>query len=51
VNTDRAALMARLADLIDDLTTPEVVELASLLDAMARRLGRSVTATNSKDDP
>jgi hypothetical protein len=36
---DRAALMARLADLIEHLTTPEVVELASLLDAMARRHG------------
>jgi hypothetical protein len=36
---DRAALLARLFDLVDDLTDPEVVEVRSLLDAIARHHG------------
>jgi hypothetical protein len=35
----RAALQTRLAELIDKLTIPEVVELGSLLDSMARAHG------------
>jgi hypothetical protein len=36
---DRAALLVRLFDLVDDLTDPEVVEVRSLLDAIARHHG------------
>jgi hypothetical protein len=39
VAEDRAALVARLAELIEVLIHPEVVELASLLDGMARAHG------------
>jgi hypothetical protein len=35
----RTALLTQLANVIDDLSYPEIVELASLLDAMTRRLG------------
>jgi hypothetical protein len=35
----RAQLLPRLADLIMALTDPEVLELASLLDALARAHG------------
>jgi hypothetical protein len=34
---DRAALITRLIEVVPHLTDPEVVELRSLLDAMARR--------------
>jgi hypothetical protein len=37
VDDKRAALLPRLADLVMTLTDPEVIELASLLDAMARK--------------
>jgi hypothetical protein len=33
----RAALLPRLADLVMALTDPEVIELASLLDALERK--------------
>jgi hypothetical protein len=36
---DRAALLARMFDLVDDLTDPEAVEVRSLLDAIARHHG------------
>jgi hypothetical protein len=39
IPADRAALMARMAELVGVLTYPEVVELRSLLDAMARAHG------------
>jgi hypothetical protein len=35
----RAALLPRLADIVVTLTDPEVVELASLLDALERKHG------------
>jgi hypothetical protein len=37
--SDKAALVARLADLIDHLTHPEVVELTTLPDAMGHAHG------------
>jgi hypothetical protein len=35
----RAALQTRLAELVNKLSVPEIVELESLLDAMARAHG------------
>jgi hypothetical protein len=48
---DRAALVARLAGLVDVLTHPELVEVRSLLDALARahRIDTTTTAVMSSD--
>jgi hypothetical protein len=43
----RAQLLPRLADLIMALTNAEVIELASLLDAMARRHGHTGPTTTA----
>jgi hypothetical protein len=43
VDDKRAALLPRLADLVMALTDPEVVELSSLLDALAHRHARTST--------
>jgi hypothetical protein len=40
----RGQLLPKLLDVVLDLTTPEVVELSSLLDALAHRHGH-------KDNP
>ena len=47
----RAQLLPRLADLVMALSDPEVIELSSLLDAMARKHGLARRPTLEEGQP